>query len=159
MAAGAYPLHPYCMHSNGRANSSRGDGLLTTDEPAGERPDHYLYDPNRPVPTVGGQQSCYPAHQPYDAFDQSGVEQRPDVLVYSSMPRERDVELTGPITLNLWAITGAADTDFTAKLVDVSPTGFARNLTDGILRARYRQGTDRPRPITPGEPLQYSIDL
>jgi putative CocE/NonD family hydrolase len=72
---------------------------------------------------------------------------------------EEDVEVTGPVRLHLWASTSASDTDFTAKLVDVFPDGSARNLTDGIIRARYRQGTDKPRPITPNEPLEYEIDL
>ena len=63
--------------------------------------------------------------------------------------------MTGPVRLHLWAATTAPDTDFTAKLVDVYPDGYARNLTDGIIRARYRQGTDAPRPITPGEPTEY----
>ena len=148
----------YYLHSDGHANSAAGDGTLSPREPGDERPDHYLYDPNNPVPTMGGQLCCYPTQLPYGAFDQSAVERRADVLVYSTPPLERDVEVTGPITVNLWAITSAPDTDFTAKLVDLAPNGFARNLTDGIIRARYRQGTDQPRPISPGEPIQYTID-
>jgi putative CocE/NonD family hydrolase len=148
----------FYLHSGGRANSSSGDGLLSTQEPTSERADAYLYDPNNPVPTLGGQLCCYFFQFPAGAFDHRQLEQRPDVLVYSTPPLERDVEVTGPVTVNLWAVTDAPDTDFTAKLVDVFPDGTARNLTDGVVRARYRQGTDRPRPIRPNEPVQYTID-
>jgi uncharacterized protein len=149
---------PFYLHSNGRANSSDGDGTLSQDEPGRERSDNFLYDPNNPVPTVGGQLCCYPTQLPYGAFDQREVERRSDVLVYSTPPLERDTEVTGPIQVQLWASTDAPDTDFTAKLVDVAPDGSARNLTDGIIRARYRQGTDAARPITPNEPTLYTID-
>jgi hypothetical protein len=87
------------------------------------------------------------------------VEARPDVLVYTSPSLERPVEITGPVTVTLWAETSAPDTDFTAKLCDVSPDGFARNLTDGIVRARYRNGTTRAEPIEPGRAHEYRIDL
>jgi len=82
------------------------------------------------------------------------------VLVYSTEPLERDLEVTGPVTLDLFAKTSAADTDFTAKLVDVGPDGFAQNLTEGILRARFRESTTgAPQPITPGQVYEYKIDL
>jgi putative CocE/NonD family hydrolase len=149
----------FYLHSSGDANSINGDGVLSQEEPDDERPDVYLYDPFHPVPTVGGQLCCYPSQLAPGAFDQRPVEQRMDVLVYKTPSLEQDVEVTGPVTLTLWASTSAADTDFTAKLVDVAPDGSARNLTDGIIRARYRQGTDRPRPITPGEVEEYRIDL
>jgi putative CocE/NonD family hydrolase len=149
----------YYLHSGGDANSIAGDGTLSRDEPGEERPDTHLYDPFHPVPTFGGQLCCYPAQLPPGAFDQRPVEQRMDVLVFKTEPLEHDVEVTGPVTLTLWAATSAPDTDFTAKLVDILPDGYARNLTDGIIRARYRQGTDQPRPITPGEVYEYRIDL
>ena len=149
----------FFLGSGGNANSSRGDGTLSTQGPAGERPDVFLYDPFHPVPTVGGQLCCYPSNLDPGAFDQRPVQARPDVLVYQTPPLEQDVEVTGPVRLHLWAATTAADTDFTAKLVDVYPDGYARNLTDGIIRARYRQGTDAARPITPGEVYEYTIDL
>ena len=149
----------YFLSSGGNANSSAGDGALATEPGAGERPDVYLYDPFHPVPSVGGQLCCYPAKFCPGVFDQRAVEARPDVLVYVTPPLARDIEVTGPVRLHLWAATTAADTDFTAKLVDVYPDGQARNLTDGIIRARYRQGTDAARPISPGEPTEYTIDL
>jgi len=82
------------------------------------------------------------------------------VLVYSTPPLEQDLEVTGPVTLDLFASTSAADTDFTGKLVDVAPDGTAINLTEGILRARYRESTENPpKPITPGQIYEYKIDL
>jgi uncharacterized protein len=149
----------FYLHSGGDANSMAGDGTLSQDEPGSERPDVYLYDPFHPVPTVGGQLCCYPSQLAPGAFDQRPVEDRMDVLVFKTAPLEQDIEVTGPVTLTLWASTSAPDTDFTAKLVDVYPDGYARNLTDGIIRARYRQGTDQPRPITPGEIYEYRINL
>ncbi len=147
------------LHSSGKAGSSPSNGVLSAREPRDEQPDAFSYDPHDPVPTLGGQLCCYPAQFPPGAFDQRSVERRPDVLVYTSEPLHRDIEVTGFIRANLWAITDAPDTDFTAKLVSVEPDGLAINLTDGIVRARYRQGTDAARPIIQGEPVKYTIDL
>lgn len=149
----------YYLHSSGNANSRRGDGSLSTVEPGAERADVYLYDPYHPVPTRGGQLCCYPSTLPPGAFDQQDLEDRSDVLLYATPPLAADTEVTGPVSLVLWAATTAADTDFTGKLVDIAPDGSARNLTDGIIRARFRQGTDAPRPITPNEPTEYEINL
>jgi putative CocE/NonD family hydrolase len=91
--------------------------------------------------------------------DQKDVEARPDVLVFSTPPLDSDLEVTGPVTLDLFAKSSAVDTDFTAKLVDVWPNGFAQNLTEGILRASYRESTSEARPIVPGKVYEYKIDL
>src|SRR5215211_6884614 len=141
----------FFLSSGGNANSSAGDGALAEEAPGEDRPDIFLYDPFHPAPTVGGQLCCYPAALDPGAFDQRPVEAQSDVLVYTTPPLAEVTEVTGPVRLHLWAATTAPDTDFTGKLVDVYPDGYARNLTDGIIRARYRQGTDAPRPITPGE--------
>jgi uncharacterized protein len=79
--------------------------------------------------------------------------------VYSTPPLEHDVEVTGPLTVTLWAATSAPDTDFTAKLVDVCTHGCARNLTDGIIRARYRDSRSTPSLVEPGRVYRYTIDL
>ena len=92
-------------------------------------------------------------------YDQRRVETRPDVLVYSTPALERDTEVTGPVKLTLYASSSAIDTDFTAKLVDVAPDGYARNLTEGIIRARYRVPRQPASLIQPGEVYQYTIDL
>ncbi|CAI7990066.1 Cocaine esterase [Geodia barretti] len=129
----------YYLHSGGNANSLHGDGNLSPDAPSDEAPDVFLYNPANPVPTRGGQLCCNPYFAANGAFDQNEIEARPDVLVYSTPVLARDVEVTGPITVTLWAASSGTDTDFTAKLVDVCEDGCARNLTDGIIRARYRE--------------------
>jgi putative CocE/NonD family hydrolase len=147
------------LHSGGHANTLGGDGTLSVEAPSTEPPDHYLYDPRDPVPTRGGALCCWQGSVPGGAFDQRPVEARRDVLVYSTAPLTEAVEVTGPVTMKLWAASSAPDTDFTAKLVDVDPSGFARNLTDGIVRARYRESTARATPIEPGRVYEYTIDL
>src|SRR6202011_2783695 len=129
----------YYLHSRGKANSLNGDGALSTAAPEHEPADCFLYNPLNPVPTNGGGLCCYHNSVPGGAFDQTMVEHRADVLVYSTEPLAEDVEVTGPVKLTLYASSSAPDTDFTAKLVDVGSCGFARNLTDGIIRARVHE--------------------
>jgi putative CocE/NonD family hydrolase len=148
----------YYLHSGSHANSLEGDGTLSTTAPADEPHDEYEYDPADPVPTRGGGLCCDNTHQPSGAFDQRKVESRKDVLVYSTQPFDRDVEITGPISVEAYVSSSAADTDFTAKLIDVWPNGFAQNLTDGILRARYRNSHERPELMTPGQVYRVTID-
>jgi uncharacterized protein len=149
----------YYLHSRGKANSALGDGALATDAPGAEAPDCFLYNPLNPVPTNGGGLCCYHNSVPGGAFDQTMVEHRADVLVYSTEPLAEDVEVTGPIKLTLYASSSAPDTDFTAKLVDAGPCGFARNLTDGIIRARVRESPSEPRLLTPGKVYEFNLDL
>ena len=149
----------YFFHSGGKANTLNGDGGLSEEAPGSEPSDVFLYDPRSPVPTRGGGLCCSGSFMPGGAYDQRDIEARPDVLVYTSAPMEQDLEVTGPITVTLYAATSAPDTDFTAKLVDVCPCGCTRNLNDGIVRARYRNSLATPEPIQPGEVYQYSIDL
>ena len=91
-------------------------------------------------------------------MDQRPVEQRRDVLVYSTPPLKHDLEVAGPVKAVLYVATTARDTDFTAKLVDVFPDGTARNLTDGLLRLRYRKSLERPELARPGEVYEITID-
>ena len=91
--------------------------------------------------------------------DQRPVEAREDVLVYTSDRDDRALEVTGPLAVTLFAASSAPDTDFTAKLVDVRPDGFAQNLADGIVRARYRNSRETPTLLTPGEVSRFTIDL
>jgi len=149
----------YYLHSRGRANSAYGDGALSTEAPGSEPPDSFLYNPLDPVPTRGGGLCCYANALAGGAFDQSMVEHRADVLVYSTEPLAENVEVTGPITLTLYASSSASDTDFTGKLVDVDPNGFARNLTDGIIRARVRESQSEPKLINPGKVYEFTIDM
>jgi len=154
----------YYLHSGGKANTAEGDGTLSIEVPAAgaadmELPDRFVYDPANPVPTTGGPLCCDPAHLEPGARDQRAVEARRDVLVYSTPPLDEDVEVTGPVTLDLYAKSSAVDTDFTGKLVDVSPDGFARNVTEGILRVSFRSSMTAPTPIVPGRIYRYTIDL
>jgi uncharacterized protein len=111
------------------------------------------------VPTVGGPLCCDGQHLPAGPRDQRSVEARDDVLVYSTPPMSEDTEVTGPVTLELFGKSSAVDTDFTAKLVDVWPDGFAQNLTEGILRARYRDSRETPTLINPGQVYKMAIDM
>ncbi len=149
----------YYLHSDGNANTLNGDGSLSPEAPGDEPWDVFLYNPVNPVPTRGGGLCCHEAAYPPGAFDQREIESRADVLVYSTPPLEKDLEVTGPVTVTLWAASSAVDTDFTAKLVDLCPCGGAINLTDGIIRARYRESTTQAKLIQPDEVYEYVIDL
>jgi putative CocE/NonD family hydrolase len=148
----------YFLHSTGQANSLRGNGRLSTTPPGAEAPDRYVYDPSDPAPTVGGPLCCDSDHLKPGPRDQRPVEARDDVLVYSTPPLAADMEVTGPVTVELYATSSAVDTDFTAKLVDVWPNGFAQNLTEGILRARYRASQEKPELMTPGQVYRFTIE-
>jgi putative CocE/NonD family hydrolase len=149
----------YFLHSGGSANSSRGSGILSTSAPASESSDKFSYDPANPVPTTGGPLCCDPGHLPPGPRDQRSLEEREDVLVFSTPPLTHDLEVTGPVRLDFFASSSAMDTDFTAKLVDVSPDGSAINLTEGILRAKFRDSQAKPAPLSPGHVYALSIDL
>jgi uncharacterized protein len=150
----------YYLHSGGQANTLYGNGTLNTEAAGDEAFDQYEYDPSNPVITRGGALNMSPEYRP-GPLDQSSVEVREDVLVYSTPALEQDMEVTGPITVHLWAASGAPDTDFVARLVDVHPNGYAQNLTDGIIRARYRNFAtgEAPSLIEPGIAYEYEIDL
>jgi len=154
----------YFLASGGEANSSAGNGVLTTDAPASglpaaQRKDTFEYDPANPVPTIGGPLCCRGELLKPGPFDQKAAEQRRDVLVYSTAVLAKDLEVTGPVTAELWVSSSAVDTDITAKLVDVAPNGFAQNLTEGILRLRYRDSAERPEPLKPGTVYKVKLDL
>jgi putative CocE/NonD family hydrolase len=149
----------YYLHSSGRANTRHGDGRLSTDAPGDEPEDVLRYDPDDPVPTWGG-----PTFLPGGMIganagprDQRHIEERADVLCFTSAPLERPLTIIGPVRLRLFASSSALDTDFTAKLVDVHPDGRAESLTDGILRARYRESLSHPRLLEPGRVYELEI--
>ncbi|WP_018130901.1 CocE/NonD family hydrolase [Effusibacillus pohliae] len=170
----------YYIHSLGHANSRFGDGWLSVEQPntaladADTQPDlakpasprrtdqeaaeaasdRYLYDPSRPVPFISDMTSA----QIGGPDDYSAIERRDDVLVYSTPPLAEDVEVTGPIRMELYAASSAKDTDFMVKLLDVWPNGFAQRLTDGMVRARFREGMEHPSLIEPGRIYKYEID-
>ena len=139
----------FFLHSDGSANTVRGDGMLSVSEPGDEPPDVYDYDPKDPVMSLMGIDAQAAPR------DQSPLNGREDILVYQTPPLQEDIEVTGPVTLKLWGASSAPDTDFTAKLIDVHPNGLAVNLTYGIMRARYRNGYENPSLIEPGQPYEY----
>jgi hypothetical protein len=149
----------YFLHSAGNANSLRGDGSLSNISPRAEPSDHFVYDPGNPVPTVGGPLCCDATHLAPGPRDQRTVEARPDVLIYSTPAFTADTEVTGPVSAELYVKSSAVDTDFTAKLVDVGPDGFAQNLTEGIIRARYRDSQEKPTLMVPGQVYKVTVDL
>jgi uncharacterized protein len=152
---------PYYLHSGGKANSLFGDGVLDQRAPGSEPVDAYVYDPRNPVPTLGGSTCCGEDVTPITMGprDQRPAEWRPDVLVYTTLPLDADVEVTGPVSVTLYAASDARDTDFTAKLVDVSPNGYAVNVAQGIIRARYRDSWQEPMLLEAGRIYRYAIDL
>ncbi|HEX2818171.1 MAG TPA: CocE/NonD family hydrolase [Phenylobacterium sp.] len=154
-----------------------GGGLLSSsNQSATGEPLTYAFDPSHPVPSIGGTitsgeplmrgggydqregPSVYGSRQPYRP-----LAARPDVLVFQTPPLKADVEVTGAIEANLWVASDGPDTDFTIKLIDVYPPnedypeGFALNLTDGILRCRYRDSFEAPKMMTPGEWYQIKV--
>jgi len=121
-----------------------GDGSLSPTPAAGPGAIDYAFDPRDPLPTVGGAISSGEPVMHAGAFDQSVAARRSDVLAFETAPLEEELEVTGPVSLRLWIASDSPDTDFTAKLIDVYPPsadfppGFAMNLTEGLLRVRYR---------------------
>ncbi len=148
----------YYLHSSGSANTLHGDGALSADTPGDEPSDVYLYNPLRPVPTVGGQ-VILPGGNSTGPRDQREAEIRDDVLVYSTPVLDKEWEVIGPVELQLYVSSSARDTDFTGKLVDVFPDGKAVILTEGIMRARYRNSFERPEMMEPGEIYGLTLNL
>ncbi len=144
------------LDSDGSAG--KNGGRLTPGKPSGASFDRYVYDPGNPVPTHGGILCCLRQMTSAGPFDQAMIEQREDVLLYTTVVLKEDITVAGNVRLDLFASTSARDTDFTGKLVDIHPDGKALNITDGIVRARFRNG-DKPEFVTPGDVVEYSIDL
>lgn len=150
----------FYLRSNGNANTRVGDGSLSLSGPGGV-PDTFSYDPADPAPTTGGVDAVsLNVGDGRVAVDQSSVEMREDVLVYTSESLRDSHAVIGPVKVRLWAATSAVDTDFTAKLVDVHPDGVAHNVLERVVRARYRNGTTSdPQLVIPGEAYSYDMDL
>lgn len=149
----------FFLTSRKGANSLRGDGGLEERPPAEPRVERFVYNPRNATPTVGGALCCNYKLQAWGPLDQRAVEGRNDVLVFTSAPRRRPLDIAGPVRAVLHVASDAPDTDFTAKLVDVAPDGNARILADGILRLRYRQGVQREIPYTAGTIERIEIAL
>ncbi|MBM3797703.1 MAG: CocE/NonD family hydrolase [Acidobacteria bacterium] len=134
-------------------------GKLSWTAPAGEAaPTQYRYDPDNPVPSLGGN-NCCGTPTPAGPKDQGPLDSRGDILRYTSEFLSEPVEVTGPVKLVLHAATDAPDTDFVAKLIDVYPDGRALNMAEGIVRARYREGTDKPKLLDKGKVYEFTVDM
>jgi putative CocE/NonD family hydrolase len=159
ISADQYPLPStqrvkFNLLSKGHANTRSGDGVLDSTHSASGAPDRFTYDPSNPVPTVSD------LGWANGALNQSDVETRNDVLVYTSAVLESDIVVVGPVNLTFWAKTSAPDTSFSAKLVDVHPDSYAHNVIDRMLHARYRYGSKSPpTPIIPGKAYEYELYL
>jgi hypothetical protein len=145
------------LASDGTANSVFGEGRLATEPPATDSPDQFTYDPDFPVPSLGGQVCCTGSAVQGGSFDQRQMEARSDILVYTSEPFANGIEVTGTIEVTLFVSSDARDTDFTVKLVDVHPDGRAFNIDETILRARYREGFDREVFLEDGEIVELGL--
>ena len=147
------------LHSDGRANSRHGDGVLSWSSPGEQPADRYTYDPATPVPSLGGQACCTGMETGAGAYDQSEIEMRSDVLVYTSPALEEGIEVTGQLEVVLYVSSSAKDTDFIAKLVDVYPDGTAFNVQEGAQRMRYREGFSKKVWMQEGEVYEVHLDL
>jgi putative CocE/NonD family hydrolase len=159
--ATSWPLsqtHPTTYYLSGPGGADR-EGQLGDAPPAADPPDVYTYDPRFPAPSLGGHSCCGAQSGPQGPYDQTPVEQRSDVLVYTTAPLPHDTEVTGSTTVNLWAESSAPDTDFTAKLAVVKPDGEVVNLNNGILRTSFRDSLSNPTVVPPNQPIAYQIQI
>ena len=154
---GAQPLS-FFLSSGGKANSLNGDGALLAGSPATDSPDKFDYDPMNPVPSYGGNVCCTGNAVQGGAWDQRKMEERQDILVYSTEPLKEGIEVSGPMEVTLYVSSDVKDTDFTVKLIDVYPDGRAYNLDETIQRVRYRNGYDKPLVwMKPGEVYKVTL--
>ena len=150
----------YYLRSDGHAGSPEGDGALSTEPAPKAGSDTFLSDPEKPIPARGGR-DVEPTYNgdALGPYDQRKIEQNPNVLVFTSPPLERDLEVAGPLQATLYVETDAVDTDVVVKLVDVFPDGFAKNVATGILRGRFRTSISSPELLTPGKIYEWKVDM
>jgi len=148
---------PYYLSSGGAANSKQGDGILSRGAAPRDTADRdsFIYDPGNPAPFITSPTSS----QIGGPDDYSIIEDRDDILVYSTVPLENEIEVTGPVRVLLFASSSAVETDFVARLIDVHPNGFCQRLSDGLARSRYREGMRTELEIEPGSVYQFEIDI
>lgn len=150
-------MQSFYLTSGGKANTRNGDGQLTSTAPKEDKPDAFTYDPMNPVPSYGGNVCCTGNAVVGGSFDQSKMELRDDILVYTSDELKEGVEVTGFIESTLYVSSTGPDTDITIKLIDVHPDGKAYNLDETIQRLRYREGYDKEVFMEKGK--VYKVDL
>lgn len=153
-------VQEWFLHSDGKANSRSGDGILSRDASEPQQwPDVFVYDPGNPTPSAGGRSCCNALVAPMGPAPQDPVEVRNDVLIYTSDALPDDVTATGQVWLTLHASTSAVDTDWVARLVDVGREGQTLNVCQGIIRARFRESLAEPAELEPGRIYEYHVDL
>jgi putative CocE/NonD family hydrolase len=155
--AGAQPMKLF-LASNGKAATGKGDGALSGSVPDADAPDGFAYDPMNPVPSYGGNVCCTGNAVQGGAYDQRKMEERPDILVYTSEPLSEGIEASGPIEATLYVSSDVKDTDITVKVIDVYPDGTAYNLDETIQRLRYRDGYEKP-PVWMEAGKVYKVTL
>jgi putative CocE/NonD family hydrolase len=154
---GAEPV-TYYLGSGGKANTLNGDGVLSTSAPAKDTPDNFSYDPMHPLMSHGGNVCCQANALTGGALDQREMEQRPDVLVYTTDAFKEGVEVSGPMQFTVYVSSDRKDTDVTVKVIDVYPDGRAYNLDETIQRVRYRDGYDKkPVMMQPGKVYKVAL--
>jgi hypothetical protein len=146
-------------HSDGRANSKFGDGILSREAPVDEPPDLFIYEPTLPTPSLGGHSCCYDSITPMGPADQHVAEVSKMMLVYTSPPLQRSMTVVGDVEVILFAASTAPDTDFTARICAVDLEGRSTNLAEGIVRGRYRESLTEARPMRPGDVYEFRIPL
>ena len=151
---------PMTFHlgSNGNANTRHGDGTLSMKPAKTDKPDRFTYDPLHPVMSYGGNVCCQGNAVVAGSMDQQKIEERPDILVYTTEPFTEGMEFSGPIVPTLHVSSDVKDTDFTVKVIDVYPDGRAYNLDESIQRMRYRDGYDKP-PVWMEKDKVYKVTL
>jgi putative CocE/NonD family hydrolase len=148
----------FYLESSGKANSVRGDGKIVMSKPSVSASDTYTYDPLNPVPTTGGNNCCGTPTMA-GPYDQRPLEKREDLLVYTSDFIKDTMTIAGPVRIKIHASTDGPDTDWMIKLVDVFPNGFAMPVSEGMLRARFREGLDKMKLLKPGQIYEYDIEM
>jgi uncharacterized protein len=154
---GAQPI-TFFLASGGKANTLNGDGALGDSPPATDSADKFDYDPMNPVPSYGGNVCCTGNAIQGGSWDQRKMEERNDILVYTTEPLKEGMEVSGPIEVTLYVSSNVKDTDFTVKLIDVYPDGRAYNLDETIQRLRYRNGYEKPLAwMEPGKVYKVTL--
>jgi len=154
---GAEPMTFY-LSSGGKANTLKGDGVLTTKAPSSDTPDNFTYDPMHPVMSHGGNVCCQANALNGGSLDQREMEAQPDILVYTTDPFTEGTEVSGPMTFTVYVSSDRKDTDITVKVLDVYPDGHAYNLDETIQRLRYRDGYDKPvKMMEPGKVYKVAL--
>jgi uncharacterized protein len=146
----------FYIHSAGKANGGAGDGTLDTLPPKAEPADTFTYDPGKPTPyLVDARELELSLNEDYQKVHAT----RKDLLAFTSAPFTKEMEITGPMSATIYAASDALDTDWNVMLLDLYPDGRVMRIQDGVARARFREGFDKPKPLVPGTVYKYDIDM